>query len=132
MLTKKTILNCIHENEVQSLCDFRPYKEPQTHSCTVSSSEEDHVFSPFQRAETQYNFQSMLIQEDDEVQVVRGQYKGQLIGKVVQVSRKNYVTYIEWVQLGKANGTTVRVDIYPSKVCTTRIKLDKDHKKKRS
>lgn len=72
----------------------------------------------------------MLIQEDDEVQVVRGQYKGQLIGKVVQVSRKNYVTYIERVQLGKANGTIVRVDIHPSKVCTTRIKLDKDHKKK--
>ena len=38
------------------------------------------------------------------------------------------VTYIEQVQREKANGTTVHVDIHPSKVGITRIKLDKDHK----
>ncbi|CAO2602698.1 60S ribosomal protein L26 (Fragment) [Lemmus lemmus] len=32
---------------------------------------------------------------DDEVQVVRGHYKGQQIGKVVQVYRKKYVIYSE-------------------------------------
>ena len=47
---------------------------------------------------------------------------------MVQVSRKNYITYIEWVQLGNANGTTVHVDIHPSKVGITRIKLDRDQK----
>lgn len=50
------------------------------------------------------------------VQVVRGHYKGQQIGKVVQVYRKKYVIYIERVQREKANGTTVHVGIHPSKV----------------
>ncbi|KAL0604357.1 60S ribosomal protein L26 [Plecturocebus cupreus] len=62
-----------------------------------------------------YNVQSMPIREDDEVQVVRGHYKGQQICKVVQVYRKKYVIYIEWVQREKANGTTVHVGIHPSK-----------------
>lgn len=50
------------------------------------------------------------------LQVVRGHYKGQQIGKVVQVYRKKYVIYIERVQREKANGTTVHVGIHPSKV----------------
>uniref|UniRef100_A0A2K6PEB4 KOW domain-containing protein n=1 Tax=Rhinopithecus roxellana TaxID=61622 RepID=A0A2K6PEB4_RHIRO len=66
---------------------------------------------------------------NDEVQVVRGHYKGQQIGKVVQVYRKKYVIYIERVQREKANGTTVHVGIHPSKVVITRLKLDKDRKK---
>lgn len=64
-----------------------------------------------------YNVRSMPIRKDDEVQVVRGHYKGQQIGKVVQVYRKKYVIYIERVQREKANGTTVHVGIHPSKVC---------------
>ncbi|CAO2600408.1 60S ribosomal protein L26 [Lemmus lemmus] len=66
---------------------------------------------------------------DDKVQVVQGHYKGQQIGKVVQVYRKKYVIYIERVQREKANGTTVHVGIHPSKVVITRLKLDKDQKK---
>lgn len=54
-------------------------------------------------------------------QVVRGHYKGQQIGKVVQVYRKKYVIYIERVQREKANGTTVHVGIHPSKVGDTRV-----------
>ncbi|XP_037056225.1 60S ribosomal protein L26-like [Peromyscus leucopus] len=73
-----------------------------------------------------YNVRSMPIGKDDEVQVVRGHYKGQQIGKVVQVYRKKY---IEQVQREKANGTTVHVGIHPSKVVITRLKLDKDRKK---
>ncbi|CAO2587568.1 60S ribosomal protein L26 [Lemmus lemmus] len=66
---------------------------------------------------------------DDQVQVVRGHYKGQQIGKVVHVYRRKYVIYIEWVQQEKANGTTVHMGILPSKVVITRLKLDKDRKK---
>ncbi|KAK2096837.1 hypothetical protein P7K49_025871 [Saguinus oedipus] len=76
-----------------------------------------------------YNVRSMPIRKDDEVQVVRGHYEGQQIGKVVQVYRKKYVIYIERVQREKANGTTVHVGIHPSKVVITRLKLDKDRKK---
>jgi large subunit ribosomal protein L26e len=76
-----------------------------------------------------YNVWSMPIQKDDEVRVVRGHYKGQQIGKVVQVYKKKYVIYIERVQQEKANGTTVHEGIHPSKVVITRLKLDKDRKK---
>ncbi|KAL0615400.1 60S ribosomal protein L26 [Plecturocebus cupreus] len=76
-----------------------------------------------------YNVRSMPIRKDDEIQVVRGHYKGQQIGKVVQVYRKKYIIYIERVQREKANGTTVHVGIHPSKVVITRLKLDKDRKK---
>ncbi|XP_007961501.1 large ribosomal subunit protein uL24-like [Chlorocebus sabaeus] len=77
----------------------------------------------------EYNVPSVPIRKDDEFQVVRGHYKGQQIGNVVQVYRKRYVIYTEWVQRGKANGTTVHVGIHPSKVVITRLKLDKDRKK---
>ncbi|CAO2608149.1 60S ribosomal protein L26 [Lemmus lemmus] len=75
------------------------------------------------------NVRSMPIRKDDDVQVVRGHYKGQQIGKVVQVYRKKYGIYIERVQREKANGTTVHVGIHPSKVVITRLKLDKERKK---
>ncbi|XP_074183601.1 large ribosomal subunit protein uL24-like [Rhinolophus sinicus] len=76
-----------------------------------------------------YNVRSMPIRKDDEVQVVQRHYKGQQIGKVVQVYRKKCVVYIERVQWEKAKGTAVHVAVHPSKVVITRLKLDKDHKK---
>nr|XP_051711114.1 60S ribosomal protein L26-like [Oryctolagus cuniculus] len=70
----------------------------------------------------------MPIQKDDEVQIVRGHYKGEKIGKVVQIYRKKYIIHIEQVQREKASGT-FHVGIHPSKVVITRLKLDEDHKK---
>ncbi|EDL78134.1 rCG36580 [Rattus norvegicus] len=40
------------------------------------------------------NVWSMPIGKDDDVQVVRGHYKGQQIGQVVQLYRKKYIIYI--------------------------------------
>ncbi|KAJ4435773.1 60S ribosomal protein L26 [Periplaneta americana] len=62
-----------------------------------------------------YNVRTMPIRKDDEVQVVRGHYKGQQVGKVVQVYRKKFVIYIERIQREKANGASVYVGIHPSK-----------------
>ncbi|XP_046327406.1 large ribosomal subunit protein uL24-like [Haliotis cracherodii] len=76
-----------------------------------------------------YNVRSMPIRKDDEVQVVRGHYKGQQVGKVVQVYRKKYVIYIERIQREKANGATVHVGIHPSKVVLVKLKMDKDRKR---
>uniref|UniRef100_A0A8C6C9C2 KOW domain-containing protein n=1 Tax=Monodon monoceros TaxID=40151 RepID=A0A8C6C9C2_MONMO len=76
-----------------------------------------------------YDVRSMPIRKDDEVQVVRGHYKGQQIGKVVQVYRRKYVICNEQVQWEKANGTTVHVGIHSSKVVITGLKLDKDRRK---
>ncbi|KAK7804353.1 hypothetical protein U0070_015654 [Myodes glareolus] len=84
---------------------------------------------PFRHLRQKYNVQSAPIRKDDEVQVVPGHYKGQQIGKVVQVCRKKYVIYTERVQREKANSTTVLVGIYHSKVIITTSTLDKDRKK---
>merc|ERR1712142_1316189 len=76
-----------------------------------------------------YNVRSMPIRKDDEVQVVRGHYEGQQIGKVVSVYRKKFCIYIERIQREKANGASVYVGIHPSKVCVVKLKMDKDRKK---
>uniref|UniRef100_A0A8C3YCZ3 60S ribosomal protein L26 n=1 Tax=Catagonus wagneri TaxID=51154 RepID=A0A8C3YCZ3_9CETA len=75
-----------------------------------------------------YNVRPMPVRKANEVQVVRGHYKGQQTGKAAQVYRKKYVIYTERVQREKANGTTVRVGIHASKVVIIALKLDKDHK----
>merc|ERR1712142_1197463 len=76
-----------------------------------------------------YNVRSMPIRKDDEVQIVRGHFKGQQVGEVVQVYRKKYVVHIERIQREKANGATVHVGIHPSKVVIMKLKLDKDRKR---
>merc|ERR1712090_39817 len=78
---------------------------------------------------TKYGVRSMPIRKDDEVQVVRGHYKGQQMGKVTQVYRKKFVVYIERIQREKANGANVHVGIHPSKTVIVKLKLDKDRKK---
>merc|ERR1711916_415598 len=55
---------------------------------------------------TKYGVRSMPVRKEDEVQVVRGHYKGQQIGKVVQCYRKKFVLHIERIQREKANGAT--------------------------
>merc|ERR1712079_382777 len=75
-----------------------------------------------------YGVRSMPIRKDDEVQVVRGQYKGQQVGKVVQCYRKKFVVFIERIQREKASGASVYVGIHPSKVCIVKLKMDKGRK----
>ena len=75
-----------------------------------------------------YGVRSVPIRKDDEVQVVRGHYKGQQVGKIVQVYRKKYVVNIERIQREKANGASVHVGIHPSKVVIVKLKMDRDRK----
>merc|ERR1711972_1031098 len=75
-----------------------------------------------------YGVRSMPIRKDDEVQVVRGHFKGQQVGKVVQCYRSKFRIYIERIQREKANGATVNVGIHPSKVTIVNLKMDKDRK----
>merc|ERR1712018_459610 len=76
-----------------------------------------------------YGVRNIPIRKDDEVQVVRGHYKGQQVGKVVQCYRKKFCVYIERIRREKANGASVYVGIHPSKVCVVKLKMDKDRKK---
>jgi ribosomal protein uL24 len=52
---------------------------------------------------------SVPIRADDEVQIVRGTYKGRE-GKVVQVYRKKWVIHIERVTRDKVNGKMIRIN----------------------
>ncbi|KAF9621198.1 hypothetical protein IFM89_016692 [Coptis chinensis] len=76
---------------------------------------------------TKYNVRSVPVRKDDEVQVVRGTYKGRE-GKVVQVYRRKWVIHIERITREKVNGQTVNVGVNPSKVVVTKLRLDKDRK----
>jgi len=77
---------------------------------------------------TKYGVRSMPLRKDDEVQVARGHFKGQQVGKIVQCYRKKFRVYIERIQREKANGATVNVGIHPSKVVIVKLKMDKDRK----
>ena len=48
------------------------------------------VDTDFQELRTKYGVRSMPVRKDDEVQVVRGHYKGQQVGKVVQCYRSKF------------------------------------------
>ena len=48
-----------------------------------------------------HNVRSLPIRKDDEVMVVRGHFKGQQTGKVVQVFRKKFVIHVERMQREK-------------------------------
>ncbi|KAH7658406.1 Ribosomal protein L26/L24 eukaryotic/archaeal protein [Dioscorea alata] len=74
-----------------------------------------------------YSVRSIPIRKDDEVQVVRGTYKGRE-GKVVQVYRRRWVIHVERITREKVTGSTVNVGLDPSKVVITKLKLDKDRK----
>lgn len=74
-----------------------------------------------------HNVLSVPVRKDDEVQVVRGTYKGRE-GKIVQVYRRKWVIHVERITREKVNGATVNVGIDPSKVVITKLKLDKDRK----
>ncbi|EFJ24201.1 hypothetical protein SELMODRAFT_227399 [Selaginella moellendorffii] len=74
-----------------------------------------------------HNVRSVPIRKDDEVQIVRGSFKGRE-GKVTQVYRKKWVIHVERITREKVNGATVNVGVHPSNVVITKLKLDKDRK----
>eukprot|EP00013_Stygamoeba_regulata_P026557 CAMPEP_0177645640 /NCGR_PEP_ID=MMETSP0447-20121125/9355_1 /TAXON_ID=0 /ORGANISM="Stygamoeba regulata, Strain BSH-02190019" /LENGTH=149 /DNA_ID=CAMNT_0019148133 /DNA_START=54 /DNA_END=503 /DNA_ORIENTATION=+ len=76
---------------------------------------------------TKYNVRSVPIRRDDEVTVVRGQFKGRE-GKVIAVYRKRWVIHVEKCTRDKANGATVNVGVQPSNCVVQKLKIDKDRK----
>merc|ERR1712127_648718 len=105
-------------------------KQRKRHFNAPSHIRRKKMSSPLSKElRAKYNVRNMPIRKDDEVQVTRGHYKGQQVGKVVQCYRKKYVVYIERIQREKANGAQVYVGIHPSKVVIVKLKMDKDRKK---
>merc|ERR1712117_315951 len=104
-------------------------KQRKAHFLAPSSIRRKLMTAPLSKELRQkYNVRSMPIRKDDEVQITRGQYKGQQVGKVVQCYRKKFVVYIERIQREKASGASVYVGIHPSKVCIVKLKMDKGRK----
>ena len=62
--------------------------------------------------------------------VVRGSQKNRE-GKVTQVYRKKFVIHIQNIHRDKANSAQVNIGIHPSNVQITKLKMDKDRKKKK-
>ncbi|KAE9591768.1 putative translation protein SH3 [Lupinus albus] len=103
-------------------------KSRKAHFTAPSSVRRVLMSAPLsQDLRSKYNVRSLPVRKEDEVQVVRGTFKGRE-GKVVQVYRRKWVIHIERITREKVNGTTVNVGVHPSKVVITKIRLDKDRK----
>ena len=74
---------------------------------------------------TKYSVKSLPIRKDDEVTVVRGNYKDSK-GKVNTVYRKRWCIYIDKVSETKQNGASIKIPIDPSNVVITKLKLTPD------
>nr|XP_058907620.1 large ribosomal subunit protein uL24-like [Kogia breviceps] len=106
-----------------------PSENRKRHFNAPSHIHRKMVSSPVSKELRQkYNVRSVPIRKGDEVHVVRGLYRGQQIGKGVQVYRKKHVMYVARVQREQANSATVHVGIHPSKVAITGLKPDEDCK----
>ncbi len=71
-----------------------------------------------------YNVRSLPVRKDDEVQIVRGRFKGRK-GKVTACYRKKFVIHVDKVVREKVNGQSVNVGIHPSSTQIVNLKLDK-------
>ena len=72
-----------------------------------------------------YNVKSLPLRRDDEVMVVRGNYKDSK-GKVNTVYRKRWCIYIDKVSETKQNGASIKIPINASNVVITKLKLTPD------
>jgi len=68
-------------------------KNRKAHFSAPSSVRRKLMSAPLSKELRQkYNVRSMPIRKDDEVQVTRGHFKSQQVGKVIQVYRKKWVS----------------------------------------
>lgn len=72
-----------------------------------------------------YNVKSLPVRRDDEVLVVRGDYKDSK-GRVNTVYRKRWCIYVDKVSETKQNGATIKIPLHPSNVVLTKLKLTPD------
>eukprot|EP00798_Chlamydomonas_sp_ICE-L_P030439 gene30439-35449_t len=103
-------------------------KSRKAHFTAPSSERRKLMSAPLSvELRNKYSVKSVPVRKDDEVQVVRGTYKGRE-GKIIQVYRRKWVIHIERITRDKVNGATVQVGVDPSKVLITKLKIDKDRK----
>jgi len=74
-----------------------------------------------------YHRRSFPVRKGDEVQIMRGKFKGKK-GKVAKVDYKKYRIYIEGITIKKADGTERMFPIHPSNAMI--VSLDLSDKKR--
>eukprot|EP00036_Acanthoecidae_sp_10tr_P011747 CAMPEP_0182924530 /NCGR_PEP_ID=MMETSP0105_2-20130417/6509_1 /TAXON_ID=81532 ORGANISM="Acanthoeca-like sp., Strain 10tr" /NCGR_SAMPLE_ID=MMETSP0105_2 /ASSEMBLY_ACC=CAM_ASM_000205 /LENGTH=140 /DNA_ID=CAMNT_0025062319 /DNA_START=31 /DNA_END=453 /DNA_ORIENTATION=+ len=100
-------------------------KSRKAHFSAPSSERRRIMSAPLSKQlREKYNTRRIPVRKDDEVQVVRGHYKGQQ-GKVIACYRRKWEIHIERLQRDKTNGATVNIGFHPSKVEIVKLKIDK-------
>ncbi|GAX80040.1 hypothetical protein CEUSTIGMA_g7479.t1 [Chlamydomonas eustigma] len=103
-------------------------KSRKAHFTAPSSERRKLMSAPLStELRNKHQVRSIPVRKDDEVQVVRGTFKGRE-GKVISVYRRKWVIHIERLTREKVNGASVQVGVDPSKVIITKLKIDKDRK----
>ncbi|OHT11006.1 ribosomal protein L24 [Tritrichomonas foetus] len=95
-----------------------------------ATKEEKHVSmsAPLSKdLQNTHGIKRLPIRRDDEVEVVRGQYKTRS-GRVVAVKLSTMRINVESVTKQKLSNETVFIPIHPSNVVITKIKMDKYRK----
>nr|QAA11216.1 ribosomal protein L26 [Monodopsis sp. MarTras21] len=103
-------------------------KSRKAHFTAPSHLRRELMSAPLSKElQAKYKVRCIPIRKEDEVTVVRGEYKNR-DGKVTNVYRKKFVIHIDRITREKANGATVNVGIDASKVVITKLKLNKSRK----
>ena len=95
-----------------------------------ATKEEKHIAlsAPLSKElQTTHGIKRLPVRRDDEVQVVRGQFKSRA-GRVVAVKLRSMRINVESVTKQKINNETVYIPIHPSNVVITKLKMDKHRK----
>jgi len=70
-----------------------------------------------------YKRRSFPLRKGDEVEIMRGEFKGKK-GKIVRIDTKKYKVYIEGIKRKKTAGTEVLVPIHPSNLRIINLNLE--------
>merc|ERR1712087_850250 len=103
-------------------------KARKAHFSAPSSERRISMSAPLSNELRQkHNVRSLPLRKDDEVEVMRGFFKGRS-GRILSCYRRKFVVHVDRITREKANGATVHVGIHPSKVQIIKIKMHKDRK----
>lgn len=76
-----------------------------------------------------YKRRALSLRKGDEVQVMRGKFKGKT-GKVARVNYKKYRVYVEGITRKRTVGTEAQVGVHPSKLKIINLNLDDKRRQK--
>lgn len=94
----------------------KPRKQRKRHKNAPHHEKRKIMSSPLaEKLRERYSTRSFPVREGDEVEVMRGAFKGH-VDEVVQVDRRNEKIYIEGVTVEKADESQEPFGIHPSNV----------------